>query len=68
MRGLSFVVAAVVAAKSSAEQDLDNGYYLPTGHGRDAPRPVYYGEPAYMPEPQYVDSRYVTAEPRYMVE
>ena len=32
MRGLSFVVAALIAAKSSAEQKAENGYYLPGGH------------------------------------
>ena len=72
MRGLSFVVAAIAAVQSSAQENgtADNAYYavLP-GYG--AATPYGYGQPVVMADPygpQY-DPRYVQPspyQPRYI--
>ena len=72
----SFVVAAVIAAKSSADsQQADNGYYLPTSPHFATPAEIshepaaaFYGAPTYIQaEPQYIEQGgYITtaADPR----
>jgi len=70
--GFSFVVAAVIAANASAEQQADNQYYLPQPQygAPEMPHAQYFQAPAYATEPRYVDERYVAADhgPRYVVQ
>jgi len=69
MRGISFVVAAVIAAKVSAEDTnaaKDNAYMLAA-----PPRYSRFMDPAVYAEPRYMvveEPRYMPGEPRYIGE